>query len=64
MNQDTQWGGLFAYAGSSPVHTVYITAQALDRRLGPLAETRLAVTVERCWDGKLNLLDFSITPSY
>jgi hypothetical protein len=43
---------------NSPVYTIYVTAQVLDSSEQPMAETRLRATVERTWDGKLNMLDF------
>ena len=53
----------FNYAGVSPVHTIYVTAQSLDVNQEPQAEIKVMATVERTWDGKMNFLDFKWIPS-
>jgi hypothetical protein len=58
-HHDPRSVGHFAYVGPSPVHTVYVTAQSLNRDENPSAEVRLRATVERTWDGRTNVLDFS-----
>ena len=51
------------YVGNSPVHTIYVTAQSLDVFEMPLAEIKVMATIERTWDGKLNMLDFKWMPA-
>jgi hypothetical protein len=48
----------YLHTGNSPVHTAYITAQSLDRYERPLSEVKMMATIERTWDGKINILDF------
>ena len=55
--------GRMLYVGNSPVYTLYVTAQTLDVYELPLAEIKVHCTIERTWDGKLNLLDFKWIPS-
>jgi hypothetical protein len=53
-------GGLAARTtvSPSPVYTAYILAQKLDWSGQPTNETKMRVTVERTWDGKLHIVDF------
>ena len=55
--------GVYTNAGNSPVYTIYVTAQSLDVFELPLAEVKVMGTIERTWDGKLNMLDFKWLPS-
>jgi hypothetical protein len=56
------------YVGNSPVYTLYITAQTVKQdELDPciltaVAETKMRATVERTWDGKMNVLEFNWIP--
>jgi hypothetical protein len=47
------------HCGASPVYTIYVTGNALDEQAEPLAEMRLRATVERTWDGRCNILEFT-----
>jgi hypothetical protein len=57
-----------AHTGNSPVHTVYITAQVVAQDqanplvLVPTSEVKVRATVERTWDGKMNVLEFNWIP--
>jgi hypothetical protein len=44
---------------SSPVHTILLTGQALDSGGQPISEARLRIVVERTWDGRANILEFT-----
>ena len=50
--------GRVLWVGNSPVFTIYCTAQSLDVFELPLSEIKVMATIERSWDGKLNMLDF------
>jgi hypothetical protein len=54
------WAGK-ATVSPSPVYTVFIVAQRLDASGQPLCEEKLRVTVERTWDGKMNVLDYRMS---
>jgi hypothetical protein len=47
------------HTGASPVYTIYVTGNALDELGEPLAEMRLRATVERTWDGRASILEFT-----
>jgi len=47
------------HTGASPVYTIYVTGNALDEVGEPLAEMRLRATVERTWDGRASILEFT-----
>ncbi|MBN1809158.1 MAG: hypothetical protein JW909_08820 [Planctomycetes bacterium] len=55
-----------AYTGPTPVHTIYVTAQSLkdnmDSTVEALSEIKIRATVERTWDGKLNIMEFTWIP--
>ncbi|HHN45911.1 MAG TPA: hypothetical protein ENN09_00580 [Planctomycetes bacterium] len=57
-----------AHTGNSPIHTVYITAQTVinDQAnpaiLLPTNEIKIRATVERTWDGKMNIVEFNWIP--
>ena len=62
--------GLENWSLQSPVYTLFVTAQALSapepgsERQTPLSEVRLQATVERTFDGKMNILEFKWLPSF
>ncbi|MCX7804693.1 MAG: hypothetical protein N3A38_05825, partial [Planctomycetota bacterium] len=47
--------------GHSPVHTIQVIGQSLgaDGKT-PLASIKLNVTVERTWDGRMNVLEYRV----
>lgn len=51
-----------ATVAPSPVYTAFVLAQRLGADGQPLAEEKLRVTVERTWDGKMNVLEYRVTP--
>jgi hypothetical protein len=51
------------WVGTSPVFSLYVTAQTLDGSESPTAEIKVRATVERTWDGKTNFLEFRWIPS-
>jgi hypothetical protein len=48
-----------ARVGSSPVYTIVVTGASLDEHGEVAGERRLRATVERTWDGRLNILEFN-----
>jgi hypothetical protein len=52
-----------AHCSSSPVYTIFVTGNAVDDQGEPLAEMRARVTVERTWDGRMNILEFTWLPT-
>ena len=54
--------GLFTEFGASPVYTVLVTGQTINGTGSPVAQSRIEVTVERTWDGKLNMLEYRLVP--
>ena len=51
------------HTGTSPVHTIFVTGNAVNPFGEPLAEMRARVTVERTWDGRMNILEFTWMPT-
>ncbi len=51
-----------SHCGSSTVYTIFVTGNAVDEAGEPLAEMRARVTVERTWDGRMNILEFTWMP--
>jgi hypothetical protein len=47
------------HCGSSPVYTIFVSGSAVDDADEPLAEMRARVTVERTWDGRTQILEFT-----
>jgi hypothetical protein len=58
---ETGWAST-ATVAPSPVYTVFILAQRLDASGQPLCEENLRVTVERTFDGKMNVLEYHASP--
>ena len=60
--------GLDNFSLQSPVYTVFVTAQSLTREdpatglQRPVAETKIQATLERTYDGKMNVLEFKWLP--
>jgi hypothetical protein len=52
-----------SYTTNSTVYTFYVTGNVLDESDEPLAEMRAKATVERTWDGRINILEFVWLPS-
>jgi len=51
------------YCSNSTVYTIFVTGNAVDQADEPLAEMRARVTVERTWDGRTNILEFTWLPT-
>jgi hypothetical protein len=52
-----------SHCTTSPVYTVFVTGNAVDELGEPLAEMRARVTMERTWDGRMNILEFTWMPT-
>ncbi len=52
-----------SYCSNSTVYTIFVTGNAVDQTDEPLAEMRARVTVERTWDGRMNILEFTWLPT-
>jgi len=51
-----------AHCGSSPVYTILVAGIALDESGEVAGEVRLRATVERTWDGRIDILEFNWLP--
>jgi hypothetical protein len=51
------------HTSNSPVYTFIVTGNALDEAGEPLAEMRAKLTVERTWDGRCSILEFTWMPT-
>jgi hypothetical protein len=60
-DHDNAWAAA-ATVAPSPVYTAFILAQRLDASGTPLCEENVRVTVERTWDGKMNVLEYRVVP--
>lgn len=58
-NRTDGWSSAVTVA-PSPVYTAFILAQRLNIDGEPLVEEKLRVTVERTWDGKMNVLEYGL----
>ena len=54
--------GLMTEFGASPVYTVLVTGQTITPDGKPHAQSKIEATVERTWDGKLNVLEYRLVP--
>ncbi len=50
------------HCGSSPVYTILVSGASLDECGEVAGEVRLRATVERTWDGRVNILEFNWLP--
>jgi hypothetical protein len=54
--------GLFTEFGASPVYTILVTGQTITPDGKPHAQSKIEATVERTWDGKMNVLEYRLVP--
>jgi hypothetical protein len=53
----------FLEFGVAPVYTIIVTGQTINPEDGTVhTQSKLQATVERTWDGKLNILEYQLTP--
>lgn len=62
---NSTWGGNYwdYYEIKSPVYTIFVVGQSIREgadRIQPLSEVRITATVERTFDGRINVLEYRV----
>jgi hypothetical protein len=57
---DEEGWAAFASVAPAPVYTAFVLAQRLGEDGQPLGEMKLQLTLERTWDGKMNVLEYGV----